>query len=102
MGYYLGPARWWCGTCCTRGSSVTQQQVSPDFCYHGQCEVHHSFLNQPSYYLSLHFPFPSPQSFIHFLFTSSSEASSSSSSSSSLASSSSSSSSPASSSLDSS
>merc|ERR1711909_136250 len=27
----LGPARWWCGTCCTRGSSVTQKEVSPDF-----------------------------------------------------------------------
>jgi len=27
----LGPARRWCGTCSTRGSSVTQREDSPDF-----------------------------------------------------------------------
>merc|ERR1711936_718244 len=45
----LGPARWWCGTCCTRGSSVTQKEVSPDFWNHDSVK---SSLPEPTFLLS--------------------------------------------------
>jgi len=54
-------------TCSTRGSSVTQKGVSPDFWNLDSVE---SSLPEPTfYYPSSHFPFPSPQPFIYFLLT---------------------------------